>query len=205
MPGEALRFARVTDPAAPEMEALLAIYEKAIPLHERKGEDAVRAMATSPDHRVEVAIDAGGVAGFSLVWVGTRVALLEYLAVDQGRRGSGLGAALFCRVAGASSPLLLEVEPDGEPGPDQAMRARRIGFYRRLGCRRVEGMAFQLPLPGAETTLDLMVSGYPTATVGRPLLRRWLIDVYVGVYGCAADDPRIAAMLAGTQDPASLV
>jgi GNAT superfamily N-acetyltransferase len=187
----ALSFSRVTDPAAPEMDALLAIYEQAIPAAERKSESAVRAMATSQDHVVEVAVDTSGVAGCSLLYVGRGLSLLEYLAVDANRRGSGVGAALFQRAASVAPPLLIEVESDREEVPDQALRARRIAFYRRLGCRRLDGLSFVLPLPGAEPALllDLLVTGWVDPTISRSLLRKWLTAVYVGVYGCKSDDP----------------
>ena len=98
------------------------------------------------------------------------------------------------------------MEQDGEGVPDRAVRARRIAFYRRLGCRRVDGLAFILPLPspGPALLLDLMVAGFAAAEVPHALLRRWLTEIYTGVYGCGADDPRIEAMLATTPDPAIL-
>lgn len=199
-------FSRVTSPAAHEMNGLLAIYEQAIPAGERKPEAAVRAMARSPDHVVEVATDASGVAGFSLLYVGRGLSLLEYLAVDPERRGSGVGAALFRRAANVASPILLEVESDREDTPDQALRSRRIAFYRRLGCRRIDGVSFDLPLPsvGPAPLLDILVARYDGAAVSRSLVRRWLTEMYVGVYGRSPDDPRIIAMVTAAPDPVLL-
>ena len=101
--------------------------------------------------------------------------------------------------------MLLEVDSDREPSPDQALRRRRQGFYRRLNCQRIDGLCYILPLPGegAPPEMDLMVY-FPDAvpTVARVRLKRWLEVIYHEVYGCAEDDPRISEMLRPVKNPA---
>ena len=202
-----MRFATIVDPGAAEMDALLAIYREAIPSRERKPDSDVRAMAASPDHRVEVALGAHGeVVGFALVYTGKRLDLLEYLAVDARCRSSGTGAVLFARVLRNDRPLVVEVESDRFPSPDQATRTRRIGFYRRLGCQRISGLTFLLPLAGdgPPPPLDLLVAGCGAENVPRSQVGHWLRDIYTGVYAQPSDDPRIATMLATLPDRVGL-
>jgi hypothetical protein len=104
-------------------------------------------------------------------------------------------------------PILLEVDSDREPSPDQIQRRRRQNFYRRLGCRRIAGCNYILPLPGenAAPEMDLFVYlSAPAPTIGRAELERWLKLIYRDVYGCSADDPRIAIMLDSVPDPIDL-
>jgi hypothetical protein len=163
-----------------------------------------------------LAEDDHSLVGFSIVFVSDSESfgLLEYMAVDKSHRGGGVGSELFketvaamCRSNGAI-PILLEVDSDREPSPDQAQRRRRQNFYRGLGCRRIADCAYILPLPGenAPPEMDLLVYlSEPARTIRRAELERWLKLIYRDVYGCSADDHRIAIMLEGVSDPIDLV
>lgn len=191
-------IARLDDPRDPRFEPLLALYARAIPARERKPDAAIRAMAASPQQIVLVAIDDDALIGFALVYTGPGLALLEYMAVDETRRGSGLGAALYraARAAAGDRPFLVEVESDREDTPDRALRTRRIGFYHRLGARRLEGLDYVLPLPGdgPPPLIDLLVDGWPADAVPADVVADWLREIYANVYACPPDDPRLAAM-----------
>ena len=194
-----LHIETLQDRHDPRIDDLLALYERAIPARERKDAAAIRGMAQSPSHRVAVAQDALGVVGFFLLFVGERIALLEYMAVDERCRGEGLGGRLYetARSMAADRPLIVEVESDREAVPDRALRARRIGFYRRLGCRRVTGLDYILPLPGEgdPPVLDLLIDNFAAGSVPAETLAGWLNEIYAGVYGCGTDDPRLKAMI----------
>jgi predicted N-acetyltransferase YhbS len=193
-----VRIEIVHDPDGARMDGLLAIYEASIAPRERKSAAAVRAMAGSPRHRVATAAEDGEVVGFSLLYLGEGVALLEYMAVAEARRGRGVGGALYrdAREAVAGRPLLIEIDSPREPAADQALRRRREAFYRRLGARRLEGLRYRLPLPGEgePPEMDLLVDGADVVT--RAEVADWLRQIYSGVYGCAPEDPRLPAMLA---------
>jgi hypothetical protein len=96
-------------------------------------------------------------------------------------------------------PILVEVEAVGPAGPDLEDRERRVAFYRRLGCRRVEGLNYMLPLvaEGTPPPLNLFVGGFKGPTVRSTSLREWLTDIYVGAYDCPANDRRLDLMLGG--------
>jgi GNAT superfamily N-acetyltransferase len=186
---------------------LYAIYAGSITPREQKPEPWLRAMVSAPDYRVWVTKAGSRVLGFSILFVrpAEGFALLEYMAVATERRGQGLGAKLFRRTAehatapdGRKLPVLLEIDSDREAASDRAMRTRREGFYRRLGCVKIAGLRYLMPLAGvgAVPEMDLMVwCAEPTGHVTKAALRRWLETIYRDVYRAAADDPRIDGML----------
>jgi hypothetical protein len=102
---------------------------------------------------------------------------------------------------------LLEVDADREAGGDQQIRKRRQQFYRRLGCVRISGLRYILPLPGAgpPPAMDLLVySAEPLRQLPKADLERWLRTIYRDVYRCSPDDPRIGQMLPDVSDPVRL-
>jgi ribosomal protein S18 acetylase RimI-like enzyme len=183
---------------------LLTIYREAIDASGQKSPTVLRAMLDSPDYRFVVYRMEGRVVGFAIVYVSSdsSVALLEYLAVDASRRDQGIGGRLFRDTVamlahdGKSIPLLVEVDAVGLPDAEQALRRRRQAFYGRLGCRRVDGLKYIIPLatdPPPPAT-DLLVH---SAGVSLPydVLAWWLSVIYARVYGQQGDDPRLATMV----------
>jgi len=196
-------------------EALYAIYCESIALREQKSKADLAAMVSKANYRLLLAQDDSSVVGFSIVYVAgsESFCLLEYMAVDKSHRGGGVGSELFEQTIGAvhrsdgAIPILLEVDSDREPSPDQVQRRRRQNFYRRLGCRRITGCTYILPLPGenAPPEMDLFVYVPGLApNIRRGELEGWLKLIYRDVYGCSADDRRIAIMLDGVSDPIDL-
>jgi ribosomal protein S18 acetylase RimI-like enzyme len=196
-------------------EALYAIYCESIALREQKSKADLAAMVSKANYRLLLAQDDNSVVGFSIVFVAgsESFCLLEYMAVEKSRRGGGLGSELFEETvaamyrSGGDIPILLEIDSDREPSPDQVQRRRRQNFYRRLGCRRIAGCAYILPLPGenAPPEMDLFVYvPEPAPTIRRGELEGWLKLIYRDVYGCSADDRRIAIILDGVSDPIDL-
>ncbi len=200
---------------------LYAIYAASIAAREQKRESWIAAMIDAPDYRVWVAKAGGLVRGFSILFVPAAggFALLEYMAVAPDQRNHGLGAELFRQTMkqavtpeARSLPVVLEVDSDREDASDRALRTRRERFYRRLGCLRLAGLRYLMPLPGegAPPEMDLLV--YAAKPLGRPAwsevprseVKRWLETIYRDVYHCPPDDPRLAQMLAGLPDPVLL-
>jgi GNAT superfamily N-acetyltransferase len=191
---------------------LFAIYAASITPREQKPEDWLRAMVVAPEYRVWIAQDAGRVLGFSILFTppAKGFALLEYMAVSPERRGHGFGAKLFLRTAeraltpqGAQLPVLLEVDSDREASSDRDVRTRRLHFYRRLGCKKIAGLRYRMPLQGvgAAPEMDLMIYRVAAAPVALRDLEQWLRTIYQDVYHVSPDDPRIAQMLEGLPEP----
>lgn len=203
----------LTSPEGTEFRELFAIYASSIAAREQKPEEWLRAMVASPEYRVWISRDAGHVLGFSILFVppGSGFALLEYMAVASERRGHGFGAKLFLKTVehavtpqGTALPVLLEVDSDREASSDRPLRTRRLGFYRRLGCMKIAGLRYLMPLQGAGAAPEMVLLIYqaaPAAPVSRGDLERWLRAIYRDVYHVPAEDPRIETMLAPLTDP----
>lgn len=87
----------------------------------------------------------GRMLGYAGLWMSPDVplVLLDYLGVTASLRGGGLGAEMLAHLRARGTPLVLESElpvPDGDPA-DNAIRVRRIAFYRRCGFVPVYEMA----------------------------------------------------------------
>jgi ribosomal protein S18 acetylase RimI-like enzyme len=209
-----MRFERVLSASGPDFNALLRIYTEALPPSECKSVDTLRAMIERPEYLFLVAVDEGAVVGFSIsiALLDSDAALLEYMAVDAARRGQGLGQQLI--LSTTSQPqlrgrqLLIELDAEATHGADPAMLTRRKAFYRRLGCRQIEGLTYLMPkVSSAQPPLmDILVhSDTLPESIEKPHLRAWLTSCYLQVYGEFGDDPRITAMLNTLPDTIRLI
>jgi GNAT superfamily N-acetyltransferase len=177
---------------------LFAIYGDAIDPSEQKTEAALRKMLGRATQHFLVARDGAAVLGFAILWVPAAADYwaLEYMAVAPAHRGAGLGAQIFhASLAAARRPFaIIEVE-----APSGALQRRRLGFYARLGCRRLGAINYRLPLRthGEPPPMWILVhGGQDLAGVASQRVRDWLSRIYAEIYDEAADDPRIAQMLA---------
>jgi GNAT superfamily N-acetyltransferase len=218
---EPVKLEQLTSSEGETFGQLYAIYAASIAAREQKRESWIAAMIDAPQYRVWVAKAGGLVRGFSILFVPAAggFALLEYMAVAPDQRNHGLGAELFRQTMKQALtpearplPVVLEVDSDREDASDRALRTRRERFYRRLGCLRLAGLRYLMPLPGegAPPEMDLLVypgdpaGGLARSGVPRSEVKRWLDTIYRDVYHCPPDDPRLAQMLAGLPDPVPL-
>jgi len=219
--GEPVKLEQLESSEGETFRQLYAIYAASIAAREQKREGWIAAMIDAPEYRVWVAKAGGLVRGFSILFVPADggFALLEYMAVAPDQRNHGLGAELFRQTMKAALtpearplPVLLEVDSDREAASDRALRTRRERFYRRLGCLRIAGLRYIMPLAGegSPPEMDLLVySADPLGRVAgsevpRSDVTRWLETIYRDVYHCAPNDPRLAQMVAGLPDPVLL-
>jgi GNAT superfamily N-acetyltransferase len=185
-------------------DGLLRVYAAALPAGERKSADALRRMIERPEYLFLAVADADVVVGFAIAIAlsDCDAVLLEYMAVEEKHRGRGIGRLLFRAIAGWPEArerfLLIEVDSDRFPSPDAVDRARRKQFYRRLGCRQIEGLTWLMPpVSTAEPPLmDMLAYRHELAdSVERQQVRAWLAACYGQVYGVPGSDGRIGTML----------
>jgi GNAT superfamily N-acetyltransferase len=209
-----LAIRRVTDPASPDFDALVAIYTAAHPPSERKPVTLLAAMLERPGYLFLVATLEEAVIGFAIILLfpESDACLLEYMAIAEDKRGQGIGQFLFKQVVAmpevSSRYLLAEVDSDKLDCPGQLDRTRRKHFYRNLGCREVEGLNYIMPPVSTSTPppMDIMVyrCNLPEA-ITRSQLQAWLQGIYVNVYAMQPDDPRIDKMIAQLPENPKLI
>lgn len=162
-PNEPIVFRELTGPDDPALPAYLALYERAFPPEERvpvadfETVLSERQEGRSPHMHQVAALEENvlvGMAQFAVKSEG-RVGYAIYLAVDEKRRGSGIGSLFFREIADrmrAEQPplraMLFEVEdPDHCASEGRRFAERRIEFYRRHGARMLTGIHYLQVVP----------------------------------------------------------
>jgi hypothetical protein len=208
---EELTVVRLQSADVADFGHLFAIYCEAIPASERKSEVALRSMVENPLYVFLTAKVEHSVVGFSIVkeFTGTTACLLEYMAVAHNERGRGIGGALFRNASAHSTGyMLLEVDSERGETADRGIQTRRKDFYRKLGCRQLQGLRFAMPsvIGEAPPPMDLLLFKRDMpAAIGKSQLAKWLECIYTEIYGQRSDDTRIGAMLAELPDTIQLV
>src|SRR5580692_809123 len=193
--GEPVKLEQLESSEGETFRQLYAIYAASIAAREQKRESWIAAMIDAPEYRVWVAKAGGLVRAFSILFVPAAggFALLEYMAVAPDQRNHGLGAELFRQTMkqaltpeAGPLPVVLEVDSDREDASDRALRTRRERFYRRLGCLRIAGLHYVMPLAGegSPPEMDLFIytaeplGGPARSEVPRSEVRHWLETIY---------------------------
>lgn len=184
-----------------------AIYEEAFPARQREPFAELAAASTDGEPCALAGIQDGqpvGLASFSsLHSIGWR--FLEYFAVDAGRRGAGLGRALWKAAAAAvrggdddPRPVVFEVEDPAEPGigaAERAARERRIRFWGHVGARPLPVEGYVVPNidgSGVEPMLLMWVPPSPAdADPDGAALLALVLALYRHGYGLDDDDPLV--------------
>lgn len=185
-----------------------AIYETAIPKAEQKTRRQMLAGLKHPGFRFWAFEHEGEIAGIAVLYASAsnNTLLLEYLAISPKLQGKGLGSTLFEAAFEASrmdARTLMVIEVDSEKEDvsvkEKRIRLSRKAFYRRLGAREVEGFDYILPLEnfGPAPRMSLLLLGAKAGRIETARLRAAVQDIYVNVYRCRPDDPRIAQMFEG--------
>jgi len=185
---------------ADTFERALAIYREVIAPSEQRSEEEIRTLLGRRDYVVLAAEQGGEVVGFAISYVplAEDFWLFEYVATTPAERGRGAGAALVLHATSlAGEGRVGLVEADVDTGHDPVAR-KRLRFYARLGCRKLDGLDYQLPLRthGLPPPMLLLALAPPNvASLSVEAVERWLRLIYIGVYRQNEDDPRIAEMI----------
>jgi hypothetical protein len=181
------------------MDAAFELYRDNIERTEQRPEAVFRALAKRPDYRFLGATMYGELIGFAASWApaDAEIWLFEYAAVAPEMRSHGAGANLFFAsrvVAGQEKMALVEV--DAFMGRDE--QAKRLSFYRKLGCKRIAGLKYQLPLDVFGKPPPMWMLALPPvemASLSVVDVENWLRRIYLQVYDRRLSDPRLAAMI----------
>lgn len=181
------------------LDHVYALYHAAILRTEQRPEAEFRALIQRPDYRFVVAKLDEAIIGFAVSWVPEPgdFWLFEYAAVSPEARGNKIGSHLLLasrQLIGIERTALIEV--DANTGSDE--QAKRLEFYKRLGCRQLAGLEYLLPLDafGQPPSMLLLAMLHPDVhSVPVMVLEEWLRRIYSEAYGKGLDDPRLARMI----------
>ncbi len=186
----------VIEPAsAAELErdsALWSLYDAAFPAEEREPRSVT---VTGLERGVVDVLRArtrGATSGFAVAHRlrDPAAAFLVYLAVMPEARGTGLGQALFQRVA-ASSPAGVVWEIDradlARDAAEQQVRERRQRFFEHLGGRVVASNYLQPAINGPlPVPMALMACGAAVELSASTLIKAIYFEKYAALNGLAA-------------------
>lgn len=198
-----------------EFDGFYAIYSTAFPLSEQKSRDALLQMVYASFYTIYLAYNDEKIVGFCIMYHPNNedFFLLEYMAIDETQRGIGLGSTLLkssieqlFKTHGIRA-LLIEIESPEESSSDKEIREKREQFYRHLGALRIDSFDYILALQSVEAppAMKLLLFHPNLREISKTTLQRWLEKIYVDVYGCSQNDPRIEQMLTTTSKILNLI
>jgi GNAT superfamily N-acetyltransferase len=198
---------RVTDLDSPQFARCLTILRQAIPPSEQLSEQRLTALIARDDYRLYALLRQNTVAAMAVLYLpkAEPFALLDYMAVESGLRGNGLGSSLLREIIDLASKerpsagfLLFEVDDDRSDPPDgHSINLRRIAFYRRLGAQLLLNVEYLFPSPGGPPVpMHLMAYRLlPEATLTRDALAAALADIFQEIHGRASEDVLLRSIL----------
>ena len=186
-----------------------SIYEASFPVRQRAPFDELPARGA--DYTAELALLRDDVVGIAFARRLQAVpwCFLGYMAIAPGRRGAGLGGAVWEHVAheaarAGARGVVFDVEDPEEPGIDaeeRATRARRIRFWERCRAARLPVPRYVVPNADGSGTERLVLMADPAdAAATAPVLAGIVRAVYVEAYGLDPDHPLLIEALRGLDD-----
>ncbi len=116
------------------------LYMSAFPVSERKPFSMIVSMFRKGKSDVWYFQRAGKFAGLIITINGDDHVLLDYLAVDESQRGTGIGSEILTlmRQQYAGKGVFLEIESVYEDAENKAERLRRKHFYEKCGMQSMK-------------------------------------------------------------------
>lgn len=137
---------------------LWALYERAFPREERRSwEQHCRAMEEESVFRCLSLSDDGEVVGLMFCWELTGCLFIEHFAIDESKRGRGLGQAALRLLQQECKLIILEIEL-----PEDEVTCRRLRFYRAAGFVLLPYEHVQRPFHADTSALSMKLLSWPT-------------------------------------------
>lgn len=121
----------------------------------RSLEKTISMIQKDNNYHVIVALQDEKVIGFSFLYLfsSLKFGVLDYIAAIKEFQGKGIGTGIFnfsFHVLGSKIPdgigLLMEIQKDNvQNSNENEIRKRRIKFYKKLGCKFLNGINYLLP------------------------------------------------------------
>ena len=142
------------------LEKIRELYERAFPKSEKKRFSLMLEKCSSGEMQIRAILgEENDFLGLAIFILHGRIALLDYFAIAEDKRGSGIGTDALEIIKGLFSDkiLLLEIEDSDEAGADNFdERVRREKFYTSRGMRI---MPYRIMLFGVQ--MRVLTNGEP--------------------------------------------
>ncbi|MDD2652938.1 MAG: GNAT family N-acetyltransferase [Sulfurimonas sp.] len=184
------------------------IYKISFPASEQKSKEELLSILNSSDYTIFTSKISNEIVGFCVIFHPARASfyLLEYMAINERKRGLGIGSKLFYAAVMQTfskqgiKPVIIEIDSPEETSNEKDIREKRELFYKRLGCRKIEPFDYILPIKSSQVAplMKLLVYHSDIQNISKSQLMEWVEDIYTFVYGCTKDDERIDKMFSNT-------
>lgn len=152
------------------------LYKRAFPFAERKPFIILKAQKRKGIAEIYAAEDSEGFSGLAITISLGKLVLIDYIAVDENKRGSGAGSCILTELKRiyAGKMLFLEREAVVPEAKNASQRKKRREFYLRNGFKdtgipvRIYGNDMTLMTYGGSVSFDEYKS-FLKATLGVPL------------------------------------
>lgn len=185
------------------------IYQTAFPEGEREPESRLQQLIDDGKLLYHKTIGKNGeLLCFSLVSLASDFSLLAYIATDPNQRSGGYGSKHMKALVDLLKQnypnhigLFLEIDStnprkDQLSAEEKTLRQRRLGFYKRLGAKRVcRSMQYRAPSrngDGNEHEFDLLFFNFGTNVLNHEEKARVVGDIFDRFYGLSLNDTLVS-------------
>ncbi len=185
---------RITHYDSEVYKKALALYVRAFPEIERRGELEHKRVLRRADYHFEVLTESGNFLGIMLYWETESFIFLEHFAILESERNNGLGAKALDLLKEKGKLIILEIEDLVDD-----ITKRRYAFYSRNGFVMTEHEHIQAKYELGVDDYALKILSYPYAISKREY---WLflnfMSMHIGIPPAIACDVEVRAM--GAED-----
>ncbi len=199
-------FSEVKDTNTQEFNAAMNIYSESFPATERQSTDTIKERVGNGKEKLFIQTVEGTVALMALLYPleGTEFVLLDYMAVKEEYRNSGIGSELLQNIysiTGWKNKLFIVEVEDPKNGTDQeqATKQRRVYFYRKNGAKILKHMQYLLPpLQGNSPiamTLLVISQNKRLVWLSGEAIKDVIVKIYEDLYCRDVDDRLLSSFI----------
>lgn len=193
------------------------LYDAAFPANERETESKLAQLIAAGRMLYHKTTGKNGeLLCFSMVSLAPDFSFLAYIATDPNQRSTGVGSKHMRRLlellkaqSPASKGLLLEIDATHPKKStisedERKIRQRRLGFYRRLGAKKLcTGLQFLGPSRksgGQDAELDLLIHSFTDEKLDCQTKKRLVSEIYQRFYCLDMDEQLVTDVLGHFSD-----
>jgi GNAT superfamily N-acetyltransferase len=200
------KFSEVKDTNTQEFNAAMNIYSESIPATERQSTDTIKERVGNGKEKLFIQTVEGTVALMALLYPleGTEFVLLDYIAVKEEYRKSGIGSEFLQNIYSITSwknkLFIVEVEdPKNGTDQEQATKQRRVYFYRKNGAKIIKHVRYVLPpLQGNSPiamTLLVISQNHRLVWLSGEAIKDVIVKIYEELYCRDVDDRLLSSFI----------
>lgn len=200
------KFSEVKDTNTKEFNEAMNIYSESIPATERQSTDTIKERVGNGKEKLFIQTVEGTVALMALLYPleGTEFVLLDYMAVKEEYRKSGIGSEFLQNIYSITSwsnkLFIVEVEhPKSGTDQEQATKQRRVYFYRKNGAKIIKHVRYLLPPLQGNSPIEMILlvisQNKRLVWLSGEALKDVIVKIYKELYYRDVDDRLLSSFI----------